>query len=140
MKCRVVVFHQGRRIERNSLTLDEGKELVRKLHSKGVKSALVTCDVLLAYRYPPPGDDLSNRNMGMMWCPYCREWRWFKIPKFTGGAPVGSEPWFMNSFHRQEIAVCAWCRIGENDFHVMRANGTWGNMGRRRRRKKRRVR
>lgn len=138
MRCRLVVFQSGRRIEKRYEDHHLAAPLASKLQRKGVKYRVVACKVLERYKYPPMDDDLSARQEGKWWCPYCRAWSFFKVPKFTPGAEVGSTDWFLNAAHRQGIRVCAWCLISEVDFSVRMANGEWDRP--RRRRRKRRVR
>jgi hypothetical protein len=138
MRVRLVVYHRGRRIEKRYEEHTEAATMAKKLRRKGVKFALVTARVAPSRRFPPDGDDLSARRAeGMLWCPYCGAWRWFKVPKFTPGAEVWTEAWFMNSFHRQEIKVCGWCRISEYEFEIRMVNGTFSEQRKRRRRKRR---
>lgn len=112
---------------------------MKEQKSKGAK-------IHLAYRletslFPPPNTVDDKRNEGMLWCPYCRAWRWFTVPGFHSKAEVNEEDWFMNSFHRQGIRVCRWCHISEMDFYVCKANGIFGEVnGAKRRKRKRRVR
>jgi len=131
---RLIVFHKGRRIEKK-MGPEEGMMKMKELVGRGHKAhfAYKTSRSL----FPPVDDNLALRGDGMWWCPFCRRWRWFKVPKFTTDASVGSDAWYLNSFHRQQIKICAWCHISEMDFDVRRANGTWGEERRRRHRKRR---
>lgn len=138
MRCRLVVFQSGRRIEKRYEDHRLAAPVAHKLQRKGVKYRVVAAKVLERYKYPPLDDDLASRQEGKWWCPYCRDWSFFKVPKFTPGAEVGSTEWFLNAAHRQGIRVCAWCLISEVDFSVRMANGEWDRP--RRRRSKRRVR
>ena len=132
---RLIVFHKGRRIEKH-MDPAEGMAKMKDLVERGYKAHYV-------YKterslYPPRSDNLALMKEGMWWCPFCRRWRWFKVPPFKEDAVTFSNDWYLNSFHRQEIKICAWCHISEMDFDVRRANGTWGEERRRRRRKRRR--
>jgi hypothetical protein len=137
MRCRLVVFKGGRRIEKSFADHTLAAPVVKKLQQGGVKHRLVATKVLDRYRYPPEDDDLSARLEGKLWCPYCRAWTFFKVPKFTPGAEVGSTTWFLNAAHRQGLRVCAWCLITELEFYVRMANATWAERPTRRRRKRR---
>lgn len=135
MRVRLVAYHRGRRIEKRYEDHRDAAPIAKKLKRRGVKISLVTTHVIPSREYPD--SDLSPRAEGKLWCPYCGAWRWFKVPKFTRGADVWTEAWFMNSFHRQEIKVCAWCLISEVEFSVRMANATFGEARKRRRRKRR---
>lgn len=137
MRCRLVIFKDGRRIEKRYEDHRLAAPVVEKLQRGGIKYRIVAAKVLERYRYPPLDDDLSSRNGGKWWCPYCRDWSYFKVPKFTPNAEVGSVEWFMNGAHRQGIRICAWCLITEMEFSVRMANSTWAEQPRRRRRKRR---
>lgn len=141
MKARLILFKDGRRLEKRYEDHRDAVTIVRTLRKKGVKATVATCLVVNARKYPPADDDLHARDEGMLWCPYCGAWRWFKVPKFTPHTKVMTAPWIMNSMHRQDIRVCAWCQISLHDFWVRKANGiTAETAGTRRRKKKRRVR
>lgn len=140
MNGQVVIFHKGHRTTKviHPTHLREAATKVKELKAKGVKAHLV-------YRtdrskYPAPDEIEEHREAGELWCPYCRAWRWFTVPKFKPDADFGTEDWFMNSFHRQEIRVCQWCHMSVSDFYVRRANGFSIGETTRRRRKKRRAR
>lgn len=138
MKCRLIAYHQGRRVEKRYDDHTDAVATCKKLRTKGVKAHVALIRPDKRWLFPPADDDLSERDDGKLWCPFCRAWRYFKVPPFREGAEVSTEAWFMNSLHRQEIAACSWCHISEMDFDVRRANGTWAEIGRKRRRKKRR--
>ena len=139
MKVRLILFKDGRRLEKYYDDHTEAIPIVRKLKRNGIKATLVTCKVASSRALPPAHDDLSARAEGMLWCPYCGAWRWFKVPEFRKGAtftPINLQA-YLNSCYRQGLKVCAWCCISENEFSVCVANGTWGNKDKRRRRKRR---
>jgi hypothetical protein len=139
MRCRLVVFQNGRRIERGYEDHRLAAPIAKKLQRKGVKYRIVASKVLDRYKYPPLDDDLEmHRDEGKWWCPFCRDWSFFKVPKFTPNAEIGSTEWYLNGAHRQGLRVCAWCLITEMEFYVRMANGEWDRP--RRRRRKRRVR
>jgi hypothetical protein len=138
VKARLIVYKDSRRIEKGYTDHTAAVSVARTLRKKGLRAAIVTSRVIDRFLYPPEDDDLSARDEGMLWCPYCRDWRWFKVPRFTRDADLRSAEWFLNSYHRQDIRCCAWCHITELDFYVRKANDTWGEQRRRRRRKRRR--
>jgi len=140
MRCHLIIIKDGRRLTKIYDDCRQATKVARALRSKGLRCRVATVGVLTYQRYPPEEDDLSSRNLGKLWCPYCRDWSYFKVPKFHAAAEVGSDEWFMNSYHRQGIAACAWCHISEMDFYVRQVNDTWAVIGKRRTRRKRRVR
>lgn len=137
MRCRLVVFKDGHRIEKRYEDHHLAAPLVKKLKAKGVKHRVVACKVLDRYKFPPLDDDLSARLEGKLWCPYCRDWSFFKVPRFTRNAEISTTEWFLNSAHRQGFRVCSWCLVSELEFSVRMANQTWSEQPTRRRRKKR---
>ena len=138
MQGHLILYVRGKRVDKPvpQRNIRTAATKVKELKDKGVKAHLVyKTDRSL---FPPPDEIDEMRGEGYLWCPYCRTWRWFTVPKFKPGAEVNSEEWFLNSFHRQDIKVCQWCRISVTDFYVCKANGIWGeNNGRKRRRKRR---
>lgn len=135
----LIVFKDGQRIDKrvHESRLKDAVEAVKMYRDHGFKAHLV-------YRtdrgtFPPPHQVEEMRFQGMLWCPYCRTWRWFSVPKFRSRAEVNTDAWFMNSFHRQGIKVCQWCHISEMDWWVRKVNGTWGESNHRRRRKKKKT-
>mgnify|MGYP001396176301 CR=1 FL=1 len=140
MKCKVVVFKDGRRIEKTYDDHKEAQGIVKRLAVKGIKVRLITCTAIRKFYYPPEDDNLYCRTIGMLWCTYCRDWSYFKVPRFKQGTVIGTLDWFMNTFHRQGIPVCAWCYVPDNDYYVMKANATWETQYRKPRRRKRKVR
>lgn len=126
-RWKVIVFHKGERVEKLFHNPKKGQSLVAQLSERGVKAHVV------CRRYPhfPPKGEAPEP--GMLWCPYCRRWRWFKVPK--------KRP----PFSTLEIKCCAWCWISEDDAFVKNYNGTWTGVVRKKRRnrdarKKRRTR
>jgi len=137
----VVIYKNGKRIDKrvHKSKLRDAADRVKQLKAQGVKAHLVWRTD--SGTYPPPREIKPMRDLGQLWCPYCRAWRWFAVPKFTPGAPVCSPEWYMNSYHRQSLKVCKWCTISMLDFWVCKANGTFGEVyGAKRSRKKRRSR
>lgn len=128
----LIVFDRGHRREKVTTNLRSASELCKELNERDGIKAHVAARSMHGIREYPSGE-LDAMNDGMMWCPYCRRWRWFTFPKFTPRAEVGSAEWMLNSMLEQEIRVCAWCRISELDFYVKRANGL-SDMSRKRRR------
>lgn len=137
MKGKIVVFKDGRRICKNFPDIRDATPIAKKLRDKGVRFRIVTSRAVEKYKYPPSYDDLSARDDGKLWCPYCRDWSHFKVPRFKPHALIGSEEWFLNSLHRQGIRCCSWCHITEMEFSIRVANGTWAEKPKRRRRKRR---
>lgn len=134
----LIVFHKGKRVDKKvpRANLREAAKKVQALRAKGIKAHL-------AYRtdnslYPPGHQIEAMRNDGLMWCPYCRAWRYFRLPKNRPHAEMNSREWFLNSFRAQNIKVCSWCEISEVEWYVKRANGTWGEAPKRKRRRNRR--
>jgi hypothetical protein len=144
MKYRVIVFRNGKRVEK-VITHDQlpaAKEKVRELREQGHKASIALCLVKRdnPSTYPPPESIQGMRNEGYLWCPYCRAWRYFKIPRANENAAVGSLDWMVNTYRNQEIKICSWCHISERDFWVLRVNQTWEQLGEVKRHRKRRVR
>lgn len=140
MKARVIVFKDGRRIEKRINDHTKAIPVVRELRRKGLRVALVLSHVVDKRRYPS-GDIEEERFAGKWWCPYCGAWRWFKVPKFKeNGVTVDltDTQFYLNSCFRQGLRVCAWCYVSENEWSVKNANGTWAEQPKRRRRRRRR--
>ncbi len=144
---RIIAFRDGHRIDRRVPTeqLEQAKVAVRKLRAEGHKATIVRC---LVNRFSkdlfPPDDEIEERRLhGYLWCPYCRTWRYFKVPRlhtYNGG--FGSREAFLNSAHNQGVPICAWCEISVYDYHVGIVNGIFAEIRgsrRRRTRRKRRV-
>lgn len=136
----MVVFRDGHRIEKLVAPhlIHEANDKVKGLRAKGVKAHLVLRTDKGSL--PPPGEIREMREAGMLWCPYCRAWRWFVVPKFTPRAEVLSDNWYINSLHRQGIKACKWCHISVLDWWVCKANGIFHERTGQRRRRKRRTR
>lgn len=124
-----------RRIPNTDGQIRKAAEVVAKLKSKGVKAHLVLRTD--KGTFPPTAQIEDKRAEGMRWCPYCRTWRYFSVPKFKHNAAISSEEWWTNSYHRQGIKCCQWCGISESEWWVQKVNGSFGENPRRRRRKKR---
>lgn len=138
MKVRimVIVFHKGKRIVKDFTEQPRaGQEYVKKLKKVGAKAHLVTYNRPF---WPPEEDDMHLAGEGMIWCPYCRAWRWYGRPKYRDNAELMSDPWFMNIFHAQEIKVCLWCWTSEQDWYVRQMNGLWDTIGSKKRSRRRR--
>lgn len=102
------------------LALEKVKELNER---EGIK-AHVVCKRFP--KFPPKGEPEDS---DQLWCPYCRRWRWFRVPKNR------------SPFTALEVLCCPWCFISEDDFFVKQFNGTWeGRKNRRRRAKRKRAR
>lgn len=132
---KIIVFVKGKRVTKDVRDPKVGLEKVADLIEQGYKAHLVS----KRKAFMPKGDDdLSALNSGKLWCPYCRRWRWFSIPRWLPDVEIGSEDWFLNSYANQEIRCCQWCTISENDWHVRFLNGIGAGEGKRRRRRRRR--
>lgn len=134
------MYHNGKRTTKSvsPRSIRAANDKVKELKARGVKVHLVY--LTERRQFPPPDSIEANRNEGRLWCPYCGAWRWFTVPKFKPDAEVGSEPWFMNSFHRQGIRVCQWCHISVLEWYVCKANNIFAEKPIIRRRRKRRTR
>lgn len=129
---RLVVFHKGKRTEKRLRRTRENTERIKskaaELTQRGIKCHIVG---LTDSRMFPKGEIAEMRHLGKMWCPYCGDWRWFKVPKQQPHVPPDdpgtiTREMFLNSAWRQGIKVCAWCEITEVDWFVCKANGTFG--------------
>lgn len=140
MQATIVVYRSGhrttKRVPEHNVLAAASK--VKELKAQGVRAHLVY--LTEKRKFPPPDSIEENRNAGMLWCPYCGSWRWFTVPTFDPRAEVASEPWFMNSFHRQGIKVCKWCHISVLEWYVCKANNIFAEKPTQRRRRKRRAR
>lgn len=130
----LIAFEHGRRIEKLTRDVRGAMVVAEQLREKGIKAHVASRNGMGLKHYPVgrPEDE------SQLWCPYCRRWRWFKIPSLKRHVEIGSTEWMLNSFHNQEIRICAWCCISELDFHVKRANGLSDLQGKRRRNRSKR--
>lgn len=94
-----------------------GMQKAAELNDRGYKAHIV-CRRFP--KYPPKG---TPEDEEMMWCPYCRRWRYFAVPLHDSTA------------RDLEIKCCKWCNISEEDGAVKDYNGTWNGRTNRRRRK-----
>ena len=137
----IIIFRKGERIDRrvHKSHFSEAVALVKKLKDQGVKAHFVW--LTQGSMYPPAHQIKEKRNEGMLWCPWCRAWRWFSVPKYKRGEPYGTDQWFLNSYFRQGIKCCQWCHITIYDWYVGVSNGIFAEVraSRRRRRRKRRT-
>lgn len=123
----MVIFHKGKRIEK--LVFDQKASIAtyKSLRDKGVR----VCFVSRVRGYWPKSNDAGPPDPGMLWCPYCREWRWFRVPETKRGnfEPM-SEEW-MDQLYRRVLSNsttpwCSWCHISVADFEVKQKNDMWG--------------
>lgn len=142
----LVVFQQGKRTEKRVPRTKHNTQVltqyVKDVQAKdnGMKAHLVGRIETSLY---PRGDIREHRQNGEMWCPYCRTWRFFTVPKYHPRAEFGTEPWFDNTNYRQGIKRCNWCHVNELDWWICNANGTFAEARaskRRKRGRKKRVR
>ena len=125
----IVVYHKGKRVVRDVPDAKIGLELDSKFKEKGYASHLVS----RRKRFPPKGEGKD----GELWCPYCRRWREFRIPRGNEDAEIGSWGWSSSVLCRMEVQVCPWCGITVRDWYVKRFNDLFGQEQVRRRSKKR---
>jgi hypothetical protein len=140
MKWMLVIYHKGKRIEK---LIDDPRPYlpqVKALRGKGAKVNLIPMKAPESRYYPPAEDDLSNLAEGMLWCPYCGDWRYFVVPPYRPQAEADSREWWLNLYATQGIRSCKWCTISTQDWYVKRANGLFGNMDGKRKRKSRKSR
>ena len=128
---KLIIFYRGKRSERLINDWRQGLEISKGLNERGIKAHLVS-----RRRAFPPKGEASDPDQ--MWCPYCRRWRYFTIPKYTRNAAVETEEGWMNVFHDQGLAVCQWCHISEAMKPVADANELWFDLRRKKRRRKNR--
>lgn len=132
-----VVFMNGKRVEKKIERTKENtaalQAKLKLLKEKGIKAHIVGRTSTSLY---PQGDILEHRGNGEMWCPYCRAWRFFTVPKYHPHADFGTEPWFDNTNYRQGIKRCNWCHVNELDWWVCNANGTFAEARASKRRKR----
>lgn len=134
-RWRIVIFAHGKRLEKITDDTEGALQLVAKLNKKdGIKAHVVSRHKVF---WPPDDDNWFLADEGMVWCPYCRRWRWFAIPREVEDATtiwdIGQ-----NVLHSQGIRCCQWCGISVQDWDVCSINDLWGeNEGRRKRRRKR---
>lgn len=126
-RWKIVVFRRNKetgkleRIEKTVRDPKKGQEKVKELAERGIKSHIV------CRRFPKFAPKGEPEDDDQLWCPYCRRWRYFAVPKKR-------EP-----FTSLEIRCCKWCWISEDDAYVKTFNGTWeGRRSRRKRGKKNR--
>jgi hypothetical protein len=144
---KVIIFKDGkRRQERyDGIHLDEQVQHVRDLRADGTRATIVFSNITRYARgfFPPKDQIADNRQQGLLWCPYCRTWRYFKVPKYhLQGGEVGSRVWWMNACNQARVPVCAWCEISIYDYYVGVANNIHAEVraARTRRRTRKRVR
>jgi hypothetical protein len=69
--------------------------------------------VTAPYKKP---DKSKKKRKGQLWCPYCGEWRYFKLFRPL----IHFKP--LRSTYRR----CVGCNISEEDFWVKTVNKLWG--------------
>jgi hypothetical protein len=106
-RWKIIIFYKGKRIIKFCYDPKKGQKYVDQLANRGIK-AHVVCRRWAHFKprgYPE--DPL------MLWCPYCRRWRYFYVTKQI---PI---------YYNQGIQCCKWCWIPETDPEVIRYNRDW---------------
>lgn len=127
-KWEVLVYHKGKRIVKPVPDAKAGLTLVEQLKAKEIAAHLVS----KLKAFPPKGEAQD----GQLWCPYCRRWREFRVPRGDEDAPIGSYAWQNAVLSRLEIRICPWCGMTDQEFYVKTFNNLWLVDNRRRRPKK----
>lgn len=139
---KLVIFKDGKRIEKRvpRSKLPELMRIYKELKDRGTRCCVV--GITEKRRYPPPHSIAENRDEGKLWCPYCGDWRYYKIPRAYSNPEPLSREWFMNVYRNNETRICSWCEISVKDWYVCAANNIHSEVwdGPRRRRTKKGVR
>jgi hypothetical protein len=117
-KWDVVVYHKGKRLVKSVPDAKRGLALEAAFKNKGYAAHLVSRTKAFA----PKTEEGPE---GSLWCPYCRRWREFRVPRGDEDAPVGSYAWQNSVLARLEIAMCPWCGVTVEEFHVKYHNNLW---------------
>lgn len=144
-KWEIVVFYKGKRKEipwpHDAKTAIE--QVIPELEEKGAKAHLVSRRRAFAPKHPQPPADHPD----WLWCPYCRRYREFVVPRGREDGPIIDDEGKITTIGyftvcaRSEIRVCLWCSHSVFEFYVRLYNpDLWTDATRRRRskRKKRR--
>lgn len=131
IRWKLIVFFNGKKRKHYSITDPrKGAKLATALTKRGHKAHLISANHILdGYEYPPRKHSVQLWQHGMFWCPYCRRWRWFGVPRsFRGHSPFEDSPQgIMNAWNRLGVRCCSWCLISIDDWYVKRANGLFGH-------------
>lgn len=121
-RWKLIIFHKGKRVVKLVSDPRKAQAKVKELAERDIK-AHVVCRRFP--KFPPKG---QPEHPDQLWCPYCRRWRYFAVPKHPG-------------VHRDlGIACCKWCLVSENDGYVKGYNGTWNGRVKRSRGKSKKLR
>lgn len=128
---KLIVFYNGKKRKHYKITDPrKGAKLADVLTKRGHKAHFICANRILdGYEYPPRKHSTVLWQAGMLWCPYCRKWRWFSVPRsFKGHSMFEDSPQgIMNAWNHLGIRCCQWCLISEEDWYVKRSNGLFGH-------------
>lgn len=138
----LIVFYNGKK-RKHYRVADPKKssKLATVLTKRGHKAHLICSNHILdGYEYPPAKHSVDLWEAGMLWCPYCRRWRWFAVPRsFKDHSLFEDSPQgMMNTWNHLGIKCCTWCLISVEDWYVKRANGLFGQEQRKPKRSRKR--
>lgn len=125
----VAVYHKGKRLTKDVPDAKTGLEVDKLFKEKGLASHLISKRKAFA----PKTEEGPE---GTLWCPYCRKWREFRIPRGDENAEPMTWNWWLATLGRMEVRICLWCGITIRDWYVKRFNGLFGQEEVRRRSKK----
>lgn len=104
-KWKLIVFHGRRRIEtKPTSNLAALVDRAKQLKDRGIRFRVVCSN---SGNAPPKG---HPETAGQIWCPYCRAWSYFTVPKD-------------GLYWERNVAVCQWCHIPEDDYWLRRWAG-----------------
>jgi hypothetical protein len=114
----IVVIRDHKRLEKNVPDARTGQEVVARLNeTPGTQAHLVS-----HYRaFPIKGEDPDD---GRWWCPYCRRWRFFVVPRGDTEYDILDEngklyvPAYLAMCQRMGLRVCLWCLTSQAEFYV----------------------
>lgn len=134
-RWRIIIFAHGKRIEKITDDTEGALQLVAKLNKKeGVKAHVVSRSKPF---WPKDDDNWYLAEQGMVWCPYCRRWRWFNVPREIKNATTPYDV-AQNVYHRQGVRCCQWCGASIKDWTVCYINDLWGEVDATKKKKRRR--
>lgn len=114
----VVVIRDHKRLEKKVPSSEVGQQVVAQLNEKdGYAAHLVS-----RHRaFPVKGDDPGD---GRWWCPYCRRWRFFVVPRGDTEYDILDEkgelylPAYLALCQRLGLRLCLWCLTSQAEFYV----------------------